>query len=295
MNETNESKDLATQSSPLSMIKQTQENSPLTKASEESFNFLSASSYQMQAYLSLVQGQSKESNKTGMVSGMLCLKQKDPALSIPVSTPNTETQDGYKFPSIYIAWRPKAVLLKGNSLLMESFDPNSENFRRICSMPKAKGNPDLPNPMYGTETLHWIPKHTIFFNEVFEDKRRKIDADGRAHLEELMKYVEENGGIFATFFWSKSNKDKTCGGPTSQGGLEPGTPLMIGSKLIENDNYSWYTTPYREILDHLDPDVKSWYDHGMAQVDEARLVSFLNPISNDSAEVRNDSEENFER
>lgn len=243
-------------------------------------DFLTAPALQ-QAFLNLAQKSNKETEVTGIRPGQWFLSDQDKTKSVPVGA--WETNGGKRqcsFKMLYIGWRPKAVLFKDGVPEFESYDPSSDLFKKIVNTQEGGFNQIRVN--MGIETLQYIPPECIMVEEILQDSIRGLSEEDMPSIRK--RY---NNGIVCTFHWSRRNKEHTCGGPTSRGGIEPGTAVVIKSDMKEGKSYSWWEAPIRKTLIAEGED-REWIEYGQSLITDQLIRAFHNP------QARGDSGESVE-
>jgi hypothetical protein len=238
-------------------------------------------------FMALGQGQSKECQVTqSIMPGRFYLKAQDPSESIPIGVFERTSTGEFKgiLMCLYLAWRPKAVLLIDNTVDSECFDVTDPEFKRIMNTKEVKpgAGEHTVTPLVGFENLFYIPPHQIDLEGMLNDPMRGLDEAGIAQLRNAAR-----NGLYASYHWTKTNKQNAVGKPESHGGLEANTPLVIRTKKIETARHSWWTAPERAVLD-MDENVKEWVDLGLAHATD-HVEAFLNPQTTTGEAIEDNS------
>lgn len=259
----------------------------LASVSDDMLDFLRAPAL-TRNFLVLGQGSSKEVGSTGISAGQLYIKDPDPLKSVPVgSFERIGAKLSCQLDSVYGHWRPKAVLLIDNSPVAESFDPSSETFRKIIHTTevKAGAGPKQITPLFGIETLHYIPPHMFDFDAVKSDKKRALNP---ADVDTIARKFKR--GCLATFFWAKNNKENTCGGGPERGGVEYNTPIRIRTEEKQGSKFNWWVIPHREIIPINDSN-REWIEYGISLMTPELLAAFHNPAPQGGETIENNKTE----
>lgn len=242
-------------------------------------------------FINIGAGQSKAVQATAIQSGSFFLASKDPREAVPLGW--FGRKDGKLFGtlrSVIIGLRWKAALLVDNKPFLESFDPRSPDFRRIIQTKPVKPGQGkkVISPMYGPETLHYIPAGQINLEAMANDSTRGLSPAEMAKISR-----DFNGGMLATFHWKGTNKDNAPF--NAEKVIPPFSAWEISTDLQSYKDNQWYTSPLSTDL--------TGTEEGQALVEEARsfvtaehIDAFLNPqTSQPEVEDMEDEEESSER
>lgn len=150
-------------------------------------------------------------------------------------------------------WRPRAILLDGDTLKEQSSDFNDPVFQKIMAHKNNKG--DSVKASYGSEVLLYLPP-----SELPEAQR-----------------INYPNGLLVTFFYKDTFRKHSFAGQfdIKEGNKIVGinyTPLVLSTEIVESKAYSWWIPKGATRL----TDAVDWIETGKAMM-EQNLGTFLNP------------------
>lgn len=223
-----------------------------------------------QNFLALGQGQSEAVMASVVRSGEFYLQQPEKERCIPVGT--FDKRGGKlrgQLDLVYGGWRSKAILLVDSQVMLQSYNTNDPQFRKIVGTQEVKkGNgPKAITPMFGTEILVYLPEHMFDWPRILANTGSSWDSSSIAPFRERFKR-----GCIASFFFAKTNKEFSPAGEYTEG-----TPFMLRSDIKETAKFSWWLTPDRSTL-NVDDSNKEWIEYGRGLLAE-NLAAFVAPMS----------------
>jgi len=243
----------------------------LANTSDEVFDALTTPQA-MRNFINLGQGQTRECQETGIKPGRFFLSDKDKTRSIPLGQfQRYGSKLQCSLDLVYLAWRPKAVLMVDSKPLLESYNPNHPNFAKILNTQEVKQGQG-PKPVAvntGIECLFFIPEHMCMVDEMVDDSTRGLDEGAIAQVRARIA-----GGFIGQYFYARRNSSNTVGGPESRGGAKPGTAFNIRSDMQEGKSFTWWEVPVRQMHENQE---EGWMVDGRAAATPAIIQDFLNP------------------
>ena len=186
------------------------------------------------------------------------LADQDDKKTIPISKKEIrQGKDTYIVEAILGPARARAIKFVNNTVELESFDKNSQDFRTIM-----QGVDRYPQEsyMWGVEVLFFIPRHCIQVEAI----KRHCSPEEYAKAEESVA----NGVCGLFHFGKKSSR--------SSGDIiktyPPGTCIEIGSIYIDRPTFPFWAPQYRG---RIDP-APAWRDAGIAEMEKV-LSAYANP------------------
>ena len=220
------------------------------------------------AIMSLGQPMSKAVQQTEIKDGQFFIENSNKEFCIPLSSIDKDPVTGKsscRVKVLFVAWRPKAVLLRNESVELESYDFESPTFNKIKGMKKDQAAGIVP--MFGIECLFYIPPSEFNWDQMRTSSERSLPESEIQKLEQ-----EYQHGIPCLFFYTNTNRDNNLAQLTDQK-----QAFMVGSTKITTPKYSWWVSGDNSPIDHEDEAESEWINKGLEAMTDGLIESFIDP------------------
>lgn len=239
------------------------------------------------AILSLGQPMSKAVQQTEIKDGQFFIENSNKEFCVPLSKVEKDPVTGKascKIKVLFVAWRPKAVQLRNESVELESYDFESPTFNKIKGMKKDQAAGIIP--MYGIECLFYIPPSEFNWDQMANSTERSLP---KSEIEKLQQ--EYQHGIPCLFFYTNTNRDNNLAQLTDQK-----QAFMIGSTKVSTPKYSWWVSGDNTPIPHDNEVDAEWIEKGLEAMTDGIIEAFVDPPDPmGGAEVAEEEDDSLER